>query len=67
MFSGWDFYLKRYSFMHVNKLRCEVYKKHLPEYVVRKPFSPVALESSSCICTAALVKSYLMWKLDTLK
>lgn len=67
MFSGWDFYIKKYSFMQVDKLRCEVYKEHLPGYVVKKTLSALALETSSCICTAAHVKSDLVRKFDAMK
>jgi len=67
MFSGWEFYMKMYSFMYVENLGHEFYKEHLPGYVVKKPLSPLALESSSCICTAAHIKSDLVWKFDTLK
>lgn len=67
MFSGWDFYMKKYSFMDVDQLKCEAYKEHLPEYTVKKPLSPLALKSSSCICTPGHVKSDLVRKFDTLK
>lgn len=42
-------------------------REYLPGYLAKKPLSSTVLEPSSCICTAAYVKSDLVQKYDTAK